>query len=223
MSAPPEFTCHKCGKPAKSRCSRCGVARYCSAECQREHWPVHTAGCKIDAAAGTAPVREADVFRINEQCTHGGPSPAREMALISKVTELVIRVSQTADQARACGADPAAAELRVLEEAVRATPAVAVMRNPGTPKMCVAMAVDAFGNTDAGPARQFMRMAFFIEAFQHAEGGDAFLAALHGDAFLAPRGSPQTQPTGTWWRGCATHTAGRGSLRSCRSASRAAA
>ncbi|KAI9032966.1 hypothetical protein DFJ74DRAFT_650332, partial [Hyaloraphidium curvatum] len=28
------------------RCSRCRVARYCSVECQKEHWPRHKANCK---------------------------------------------------------------------------------------------------------------------------------------------------------------------------------
>ena len=27
-------------------CSRCGMAQYCSAECQRLHWPVHKKSCK---------------------------------------------------------------------------------------------------------------------------------------------------------------------------------
>jgi len=43
--------CNKLVKPADEqetlkRCSRCGVARYCSAECQKNHFVVHKKNCK---------------------------------------------------------------------------------------------------------------------------------------------------------------------------------
>ena len=30
-----------------SRCSRCRILRYCSSECQREHYPIHKNKCKL--------------------------------------------------------------------------------------------------------------------------------------------------------------------------------
>ena len=50
--------CHNCpacahlGEPRYMVCSGCGVARYCSEECQRLHWPRHREECHaIQAAA----------------------------------------------------------------------------------------------------------------------------------------------------------------------------
>lgn len=38
--------CLKCGRPAAlARCSRCEVVRYCSPECQRQHWKFHKHVC----------------------------------------------------------------------------------------------------------------------------------------------------------------------------------
>ncbi|XP_018021848.1 histone-lysine N-methyltransferase ASHR1 [Hyalella azteca] len=45
--------CSKCGRDAGLRCSRCLGARYCSKECQREHWPQHRGLCKPNKDDGT--------------------------------------------------------------------------------------------------------------------------------------------------------------------------
>ncbi|KAJ7474902.1 hypothetical protein FB451DRAFT_1465131 [Mycena latifolia] len=37
--------CSMCGEPAKSKCSRCNVKRYCGAVCQREDWKTHRPTC----------------------------------------------------------------------------------------------------------------------------------------------------------------------------------
>ena len=43
--------CHNCpacahlGEPRYMVCSGCGIARYCSEKCQREHWPLHQEEC----------------------------------------------------------------------------------------------------------------------------------------------------------------------------------
>jgi len=40
------MTCVGCGeRRATSTCSQCAVARYCTAACQRAHWPAHKAEC----------------------------------------------------------------------------------------------------------------------------------------------------------------------------------
>ena len=45
--------CSVCGGPGKKTCSRCKRQTYCSAACQKDHWPIHKATCrKPDAAKG---------------------------------------------------------------------------------------------------------------------------------------------------------------------------
>jgi hypothetical protein len=46
--------CEVCRRTAKEsrreklkRCSRCRVARYCSVDCQTEHWPKHKEACNV--------------------------------------------------------------------------------------------------------------------------------------------------------------------------------
>lgn len=38
--------CERCGVKSKLRCSKCERIYYCSADCQREHWPAHKTVCK---------------------------------------------------------------------------------------------------------------------------------------------------------------------------------
>merc|ERR1712008_392179 len=38
------------GTASLQKCSRCGVVRYCSQECQSQHWPFHKKVCKRLAA-----------------------------------------------------------------------------------------------------------------------------------------------------------------------------
>jgi MYND finger len=38
--------CAICKKQTKTRCSRCSAVYYCSATCQRTHWPTHRTVCK---------------------------------------------------------------------------------------------------------------------------------------------------------------------------------
>jgi hypothetical protein len=37
--------CARCQSPASLKCSKCCLARYCSAECQKEMWPIHKKQC----------------------------------------------------------------------------------------------------------------------------------------------------------------------------------
>ncbi len=38
-------SCSNCGKRGKYRCSRCMQSRYCSRQCQEDHWEVHKPSC----------------------------------------------------------------------------------------------------------------------------------------------------------------------------------
>lgn len=55
-----------CSNKGKSKCSACSSVSYCSAECQKQHWPLHKADCKAARATATpagassvSPTREA--------------------------------------------------------------------------------------------------------------------------------------------------------------------
>ncbi|GFR43285.1 hypothetical protein Agub_g4350 [Astrephomene gubernaculifera] len=47
-------TCAICDHPALFRCGKCKSERYCSRECQRDHWPHHKKSCPQLAAAAAA-------------------------------------------------------------------------------------------------------------------------------------------------------------------------
>lgn len=38
-------TCSQCNKSSSLRCALCHTARYCSKECQRQHWTTHKSVC----------------------------------------------------------------------------------------------------------------------------------------------------------------------------------
>lgn len=59
--AMPEVCTNGCGKPGKFLCSLCHVARYCSGQCQREHWK--RGGHKTDCL-GRQTDREAAVAAV---------------------------------------------------------------------------------------------------------------------------------------------------------------
>ena len=48
--SPEEHKCEKCDNCAKSFCSRCSMAWYCSAKCQKEDYPYHKRVCKLFAS-----------------------------------------------------------------------------------------------------------------------------------------------------------------------------
>lgn len=52
--------CRVCKQPAHQLCSRCGVARYCTAECQRADWPTHKTECSPQTHA---PQKDLDRIR----------------------------------------------------------------------------------------------------------------------------------------------------------------
>ncbi|KAF7329239.1 MYND-type domain-containing protein [Mycena kentingensis (nom. inval.)] len=107
--------CTVCGDPAKSKCSRCAVMRYCSAVCQKEDWKAHRTLCKSWETAtwhrisfttrGCRPnglfisnisrfdiVQHGDIFKNNDIASFSDPSPPQnthgEMPFIVKVQVL---------------------------------------------------------------------------------------------------------------------------------------
>ena len=49
-----------CGLAASKKCSGCGTARYCSADCQKQHWPLHKRACKVIRASAAAAAAAAE-------------------------------------------------------------------------------------------------------------------------------------------------------------------
>lgn len=48
LASSESFNCLNCHKPKPSfRCSKCGIAKYCSKECQREDFNSHQASCEV--------------------------------------------------------------------------------------------------------------------------------------------------------------------------------
>ena len=47
--------CAACGDPAKSKCNRCGLAKYCSRDCQKKDWTTHRKVCKPKPAVTDSP------------------------------------------------------------------------------------------------------------------------------------------------------------------------
>jgi hypothetical protein len=62
--------CHNCFKTNKemSRCGLCLKARYCSKECQMNHWPRHKTTCDRGG-------KQASSQRCSEVCSAGSSSP----------------------------------------------------------------------------------------------------------------------------------------------------
>ncbi|TFK37232.1 hypothetical protein BDQ12DRAFT_713611 [Crucibulum laeve] len=54
-----EKRCDACGDNQKSlkNCGKCQVARYCSVECQRKHWPTHKKTCQPFGPSNTATLK----------------------------------------------------------------------------------------------------------------------------------------------------------------------
>jgi hypothetical protein len=61
---PPRCWAVDCSNPAPAaKCGRCHTAAYCSAPCQRAHWPAHRPHCKeLEAAAAAAKARDSSPF-----------------------------------------------------------------------------------------------------------------------------------------------------------------
>lgn len=102
-------------------------------------------------------------------CRHGGPA-------VSAAPEVVLACTQLGESIREASLH---AQLETVLAFCRSQPALAA--HGDAPRVLVACAVDAArSDSDAGAAaRALLHCALFLEAF--AEGGAAFLAALHED------------------------------------------
>ena len=52
------FECIVCAAQTKQRCKRCGIAAYCSVDCQTKHWPEHKKKCKRPTLEFTTPLKD---------------------------------------------------------------------------------------------------------------------------------------------------------------------
>jgi MYND finger len=46
--------CSSCGSPSTMQCTRCKITKYCSARCQRSHWPTHKTVCVSRGGGGAS-------------------------------------------------------------------------------------------------------------------------------------------------------------------------
>ncbi|GAB1315563.1 hypothetical protein MFIFM68171_05773 [Madurella fahalii] len=59
-------SCRRCGQPSQLRCSACRT-RYCSASCQRRHWPRHVFVCAVPARPNDADDLKMAWFFANDR------------------------------------------------------------------------------------------------------------------------------------------------------------
>lgn len=165
--------CLQCNASASNKCGKCHVARYCSDECQRKHWPNHRAACKIDRTA-PAPDFEADVFKINSACSHGAPSSSSTAAQAARnlVLCVVPRIGSVTET------------LIELGSFVRANRSIS--KDPGVSQTLVSLALKSFLDNDGSLSRSFLLIDTFIDSF--ATHGDVFLDAVQACRLGEPAG-----------------------------------
>jgi ankyrin repeat protein len=106
--------CAACGSSSGAsdaplkRCSRCQSVKYCSALCQRTHWPAHKASCAAAAASGSG--GGASTAHVGAwSCGHTGRDAARCGAGrvdVAEVRRLVAIMGVDVDERDANGATP---------------------------------------------------------------------------------------------------------------------
>lgn len=182
--------CYFCGKPATKYCQKCMVAKYCTRECQISHHKKHKIACKVDSEAlndsnlhifsdknaRRVPKLEKEIFHVNSNCCHGGPSPSKCTLVLSKLTQLLQKISsgpgsdpQSNSEMKSC------AELHYCEIFIREN--LIIVLNPDTIAILIGMAVDAFAANDEGYSRMYCRIVFFFEAY--IEENERFISSLH--------------------------------------------
>ena len=79
MSADPLSFCGNpdCGDPSENlmKCTGCRSVAYCSATCQRIHWPIHKSECKV-AAAKKKQEAEDEAKRQQQESSSEAEKPA---------------------------------------------------------------------------------------------------------------------------------------------------
>ena len=95
--------CHNCpacahlGEPRYMVCSGCGMARYCSEECQREHWPRHQEEC----LAVQAIIAERDAMEVEREVAKLEACAHRKAASITELQKALARVEELKRQLEA--------------------------------------------------------------------------------------------------------------------------
>merc|ERR1712129_539363 len=75
--------CEQCAAPKpRFSCSRCGVARYCSQECQKMHWQLHSKVCMSDEAGSPSVVSKTFVHVDLPTSLRSGPSSRKTASTI---------------------------------------------------------------------------------------------------------------------------------------------
>jgi hypothetical protein len=152
-------TCFKCGRPnCTQQCSICRIARYCSAECQKAHWKIHKKVCKVDLEDGMAKVK----FRnFSEECFHEVFPTPEVLDVEQPVMDLSNQINLIPDVfVLREGREEA---MLILERFCALEPAAS---SPLLPRIFVINAADALQDKNYVMARNFLGMAFYLEAFQ---------------------------------------------------------
>ncbi|KAJ1434364.1 armadillo-type protein [Ochromonadaceae sp. CCMP2298] len=178
MAASWRKACYNCGQgncPSGQKCSACLIARYCSKECQRAHWKIHKQVCKVDTEDG---MRKVKFPNFNKTCLHGAPSRARMPEIANPVLSLFTQLCAIPDLfVPREGRDPRGKEIRLLLDFCAQEAAAA--SSPKAPLILVSMAAEALNDKQYSYARNMLRTAFFLEAFQMYDSPEGLDRDLH--------------------------------------------
>lgn len=84
--------CEQCAAPTpRFSCSRCGVARYCTRECQKMHWQLHSKACMSDEAGSLTLVSKTFIHVHLPSSLRSGPSSCQKTASTSDANPRVLR------------------------------------------------------------------------------------------------------------------------------------
>ena len=76
-----------CGAKTSTKCGGCGVARYCSRECQKKDWPRHKTKCSLLKAAREGKGSNQKSENTKTTKDKNPPMPAKAKASIEEIEE----------------------------------------------------------------------------------------------------------------------------------------